>query len=159
MRLRSDCGFTLLEVLVAVVVFGCLVVGLAQGVRFGLRAWNAEARAASAQGDLDALDNALRDMIAAMAPAGDPDPASLNGTSDTLAKVTELPMASGAADHHDAGRASRRPSAVLQAAGRRLDHTWHRHALAELVRIRVAFTSGSERHWPDSVVAPLPYRP
>ena len=88
-------GFTLLEVLVALVVFGCLVVGLAQGVRFGLRAWNAGARVEAAQGDLDAVDRTLRALVAAMVPAADPDAASLSGTADSLALVTELPMASG----------------------------------------------------------------
>ncbi len=91
----SRDGFTLLEVLVALVVFGCLVVGLAQGMRFGLRAWNAEARVATAQGDLDAVDRTLRELVAAMLPAADPDAASLSGTANSLALVTELPMASG----------------------------------------------------------------
>ena len=35
----SDAGFTLLEIMVALVVFGLLVLGLGQGVDFGLRAW------------------------------------------------------------------------------------------------------------------------
>ncbi len=79
----------------ALVVFGCLVVGLAQGVRFGLRAWNAEARVTAAQGDLDVVDRTLRDMVAAMAPAADPDAASITGTADSLTFVTELPMQAG----------------------------------------------------------------
>ena len=39
MKARTAAGFTLLEVLVALAVFGFLLVGLSQTVRFGLTAW------------------------------------------------------------------------------------------------------------------------
>ena len=37
-------GFTLLEVLVALTVLGFLLIGLAQGVHFGVLAWGTEVR-------------------------------------------------------------------------------------------------------------------
>jgi len=37
-------GFTLLEILVALAVFAFLVLGLTQGTRFGLAAWDRQAR-------------------------------------------------------------------------------------------------------------------
>jgi hypothetical protein len=41
-------GFILLEVLVTLVVFGCLLLALTQGARFSVAAWSAQARVAGA---------------------------------------------------------------------------------------------------------------
>jgi general secretion pathway protein J len=38
MRTATSAGFTLLEILVALIVFGFVMVGLTQGVQFGLHA-------------------------------------------------------------------------------------------------------------------------
>ena len=48
-------GFTLLEMLVALVVLGLLVVGLTQGVRTGLALWSAQSRRIGTAADLDAV--------------------------------------------------------------------------------------------------------
>ena len=48
-------GFTLLEMLVALVVLGFLVLGLAQGVRTGLALWAAQNRRMSETGELDSV--------------------------------------------------------------------------------------------------------
>lgn len=92
---RNDRGFTLLEVLVALVVVSFLVLGLAQGVRFGLHAWNAQGRVLARQNGLDAVDRTLRGLIARMQPGGLVTAPTIAGTADRLAFVTELPVGAG----------------------------------------------------------------
>jgi general secretion pathway protein J len=89
-------GFTLLEILVALIVLGLLMAGLAQGTRFGLRAWDAEARAIAGREDLDAVDRVLRRLIASMDPGSDAEKALIQGNAQSLAFTTELPMMAAA---------------------------------------------------------------
>ena len=42
-------GFTLLEMLAVLAVLGLLLAGLSQGIRFGLRAWDMQAREVAGQ--------------------------------------------------------------------------------------------------------------
>ncbi len=100
-KAAAQAGFTLLEIMVALVVFGILVAGLAQGVQFGLRAWNGQTALIAQRGDMEAVDSALRGLIEAM------DPGSARATAATtmvgkphgFAFATELPE--GAADADD----------------------------------------------------------
>ncbi len=85
-------GFTLLEILVALVVFGFLMTGLTSGIRFGLRAWSAQVRTLDTQSDVEAVDGALRRLIERMAPAGAGE-AAIQGESGRLAFTSDLPMA------------------------------------------------------------------
>ncbi len=71
MRQEGDAGFTLLEVLVALVVFGFLMLGLGRGVDFGMRAWDRQTRGIAARGELDAVDRALRGLIGRLDPTTD----------------------------------------------------------------------------------------
>ncbi len=87
----SQAGFTLLEIMVALVVFGFLMVGLTQSVSFGLRAWNGQARTIAARGDLDATDRVLRTLIGQMAPGFKVDPPNIVGRAHGLAFTTRLP--------------------------------------------------------------------
>jgi general secretion pathway protein J len=89
---QADSGFTLLEILVALVVFGFLMVGLTQGMRFGLRAWSTQARSLDAQNDVEIVDRTLRRLIERMAPAGAGDSAVMSGEPGRLAFTSELPM-------------------------------------------------------------------
>src|SRR5918997_799427 len=66
-----QAGFTLLEVLVALAVLGFLTLGLAGGVRFGLGAWDSQARLIDRTGDLDVADRALRRIVAQLVPTDD----------------------------------------------------------------------------------------
>jgi prepilin-type N-terminal cleavage/methylation domain-containing protein len=93
MKAATDdaCGFTLLETLIALVVLGCVVVGLAQGLRFGLGAWDHQSRIIDRDGALDTTDRSLRTLIAGMAPAADPRVPSIHGTRESLAFITALP--------------------------------------------------------------------
>jgi general secretion pathway protein J len=89
-------GFTLLELLVALAVFGFLLVGLTQGTRFGLLAWATSARLSVGNDDLDTVDATLRHLIEGINPGDDLDPAPMSGGSDRLDCVTALPNASDA---------------------------------------------------------------
>ena len=53
---RGEAGFTLLEVLVALSVLGFLMLGLAQGLRFGLLAWDRQAQVIAARSDTSPAD-------------------------------------------------------------------------------------------------------
>jgi general secretion pathway protein J len=61
--MRSERGFTLMEVLVALVVLGILMAGLGQGMRFGMTAWTRQAALVDRTADLDALDRTMRGML------------------------------------------------------------------------------------------------
>jgi general secretion pathway protein J len=82
-------GFTLLEMLVALVVFGLLMAGVAQAMRYGLVAWRQAQIATATPERLAATDAALRHMFAA-AIAG-----SLTGRADSVAFTTTLPAGAG----------------------------------------------------------------
>lgn len=88
---RND-GFTLLEILVALVVFGFLMVGLSQGVRFGLTAWGAQARTIAQRGDVDAVDRALRRLVRQMDPGTRADPPRIAGTEARFTFTSTLPI-------------------------------------------------------------------
>lgn len=65
---RREGGFTLLEILVALVVLGLLTVGLAEGTRTGLAMWHAQARQLDRVGNLDAVERLLRTLLTSMPP-------------------------------------------------------------------------------------------
>ncbi len=88
---RRDAGFTLLEVMVALVILGFVVAGLAQGLRFGLSAWDRQAHAIDRDGALDATSRTLRTLLAGMAPGIDPATPAILGTRNQLAFTTTLP--------------------------------------------------------------------
>jgi general secretion pathway protein J len=82
----------LLEVLVALAVLGFLILGLAQGLRFGLVAWDQQHRLASRDESLDAVDRALRHLIEHADPGAEWEPLTLVGTAHSAAFTTELPL-------------------------------------------------------------------
>jgi general secretion pathway protein J len=92
-KARED-GFTLLEVLVALVVLGFLMAGLAGGIRLGMQAWNAQDRAIAVHGELDAMDRALRRLIEQADPGDQTHAAGVAGDASRLALTTRLPAAS-----------------------------------------------------------------
>ena len=93
MSRNSDAGFTLLEILVALVVLGFLMAGLSGGVRLGMRAWDSQARAVAAHDELDGVDRALRRLIAGIDPGDRTHKAGVSGTPGSLTMTTELPTA------------------------------------------------------------------
>ena len=94
---RTDTGFTLIEVLVALVVLGFVVVGLGQGIRFGLMAWNKATSTADARENFDAVDRTLRHLIEHTDPGNEIDPPQFAGSVDRLAFISRLPDMSGMA--------------------------------------------------------------
>jgi general secretion pathway protein J len=65
---RMPPGFTLLEVLVALVVLGLILAGLAQGTQFGLRVTRRQTQVIADAGDMDAAERLLRRLIEQMNP-------------------------------------------------------------------------------------------
>jgi general secretion pathway protein J len=88
MMRRAAAGFTLLEIVVALAVFGFLLVGLSQTVRFGLMAWRQDARLSDGKTDLEAVDRGLRTVIENLAPAEDVGLPAITGSADALTGVT-----------------------------------------------------------------------
>lgn len=132
----GDAGFTLLELLVGLFVLGLLLVLLTQGVRFGLQATQLQAKAMDRNGDLHAIDRALRRLVAQADPGIYPEPASMRGTSQEVSFVTDLPRSLAGA--------VQRADVVLHAEGGRLLLRWtpHRHVLL----------SGLAPAWQDTVL-------
>ena len=92
---RAAPGFTLLELLVALVVLGFVLAGIAQGVQFGLRAWNIQSRDIGAHDDADAADRILRALVAGMDPGTATEGAGVVGGAARLAFTTDLGRAGG----------------------------------------------------------------
>ncbi len=86
----AESGFTLLELLVALVVFGFVLAGLVGGLQFGLRAQDTQARTISAQADLGGTDRLLRNLVAEMEPGSGSEPPDITGGPHALDFVTDL---------------------------------------------------------------------
>jgi general secretion pathway protein J len=71
-------------------VFGFLLAGLSQTVRFGLLAWRQEARMSDGKTDLEAVDRSLRAIIENLAPADEAARAAIDGRSNQLTGRTRL---------------------------------------------------------------------
>jgi general secretion pathway protein J len=94
---RRVAGFTLLEVLVSLVVLGCVVLALGQGVRFGVTASNAQARMADADEEFVVVTRTLRRLITLMDPGTEDAPAVLVAGPHSLGFVSALPTATESA--------------------------------------------------------------
>jgi general secretion pathway protein J len=96
--LGRQTGFTLLEMLVALVVLGFLVVGLTQGVRAGLRLWDAQTLRIGETGELDAGARVLRALLSGIwvpprggIGRGGTGKTEFEGRTDSLAFWGDLP--------------------------------------------------------------------
>jgi len=63
-RGNADSGFTLLELLIVMTILGLILVALTGGVRFAGQAWEVQERRSNRQGDLDAAQTVLRQLMA-----------------------------------------------------------------------------------------------
>jgi general secretion pathway protein J len=88
MTAPREAGFTLLEMLVALVVFGLLMAGVAQAMRYGMSAWSAETRRAQEPETMAAVDGALRRTFEQAMPD------SMTGEPDQVALTAPLPAGS-----------------------------------------------------------------
>jgi general secretion pathway protein J len=118
---RNECGFTLIEILVALVVLGLLIVTLTQGVRVGLQAWAMQGRIGGDDGGIETTDRMLRELISRASPGETVSPQSpFIGTAHTVSFVTILPDNSGAV-------ATREADVTLFVADGRLELRWRPH--------------------------------
>ncbi len=96
-RRRATSGFTLLEVLVALVVLGVLMATLAQGMRIGLRAATVAPRIGAGVRALEATDRLVRELLGRAAPrdpfTGD---RAFTGTPGGIEFTTTMPDGLGA---------------------------------------------------------------
>ena len=100
--MQREAGFNLLEVLVALTVLGFLMVGLSQGVRFGLLAWERQSRLIDARSELDAVDRLLRRLIEQMDPGTARDPPRIEGNARGVSFRSDLGPAAGPLGVRDA---------------------------------------------------------
>lgn len=192
---RQRNGFTLLELLIALVVIGFLLAGLAQGVHFGLLTWGIQVRLTSQNDDFSTLDDTVRHVVEAADPGDDINPARFAGSGDRLECVTALPNAAGPepirrmqaillvdSDHrlvlrwrpylhatrlgpllplHETEllRGVSRIELAYWRPGGGWVSAWRSNDLPSLVRVRVDFSAGDPRHWPDIITAPVLDRP
>ena len=124
-----QAGFTLLEILVALVVFGFLFVGLNQGARTGFALWDAQARRIGQTEELDATARTVRSLLTGIpilpVTAADISPRTIaiTGEANRLLFVGDLPTGLGA---------TRRADISLEQRAGRLILAWtpHRHEAA-----------------------------
>jgi general secretion pathway protein J len=86
-------GFTLLEILVVLIVFGMLMTGLTKGIQLGIRAVDRQSVALEERGELDAIDRTLRDLLTHIDPGGGRTQIHIEGKSDQFRFQSRLPTA------------------------------------------------------------------
>jgi general secretion pathway protein J len=64
MRETKEAGFTLLELLVAITILSLILVALSGGVRFAGSAWRKQEEQIGRQGDINAVQTVLRQLLA-----------------------------------------------------------------------------------------------
>lgn len=112
-------------------VLGVVLVLLTQGVRFGLQAAQLQTAVRDRHGDIEAVDHALRRMVALADPGFFPEPATLRGTAQMVSFTTELPI------YGDGP--TQRADVTLSANAGRLLLRWTPHRHAELFGARPAW--------------------
>ena len=89
----DEAGFTLLEIVVALVVLGILLVTLSRGMQFGIAAFDRQDRMVVTGGRLEAVDRTLRRLITEADPGTSNDGRTLVGAAHALAMRAPLPTA------------------------------------------------------------------
>ncbi len=121
---RDDAGFTLLEIVVALVVLGVLLVTLSQGVHFGFAAWGRQDQALRTAEALQANDRVLRRLIEECYPGTERDGGKLVGRPHAMAFTSNLPIGPD-------GAASRADISLMVDHDGRLVLSWLPHLHAE----------------------------
>lgn len=125
-RPDPDDGFTLLELLVALVVFSILLAGLTQGTRSGLILFGRQQAMLAGTGQLAEVDRLLRDIIEEAEPGSQDDPRTLTGTPHGIALRSHVPAGIAPSP------LNRLCDLRLSVEGGNLVLSWlaHRHAIA-----------------------------
>ena len=97
MRRNTTAGFTLLEVLVSLVVLALIILGLSQGLRFGVLAFQHQAATIDRAGSLDAVDRTLRALVEQINPGNSHDAPEIAGNARSVEFTSELPEGAAAA--------------------------------------------------------------
>lgn len=128
---RNTGGFTLLELLVALSVFGFLLVALNHGIQTGLGIWDVQSRHVNKTWDLDATARLFRTILTRIptSPTASINPGSpgvaiaFAGNGNKLTFVGELPTGFGNDTPADI---------TIELLGKRLVVNWqpHRHEIA-----------------------------
>jgi general secretion pathway protein J len=88
---RRDHGFTLLEIIIAMVVLGFIMAGLAQATRFGISALGVENRVVDRAAEMARVNHLLRLLIEQSAPPMSADDKPFTGEDHRLEFITRLP--------------------------------------------------------------------
>jgi len=99
-RRRGDCGFTLLEMLVAICVLGLLTMGIARGLHLGAFSWSRAQNASDAAKQMRQERRLLRDLVSDAYPAFaganlQDHRVAFSGTPEAMALVTRRPASLG----------------------------------------------------------------
>ncbi len=129
-RLSAQAGFTLLELLVALVVLGFVISGLAGGTQLAVASIRAQTRFLQQHQDLQPVDQLMRRLIADMVLPGDARQAGLAGKGQSLTCITKLPGINGSVIRVDA--------LVAVDAEHRLVLQWLPHVHAQRLAPRAA---------------------
>ena len=123
-RGRGAAGFTLLELLVALLVLGFIIAGLAGSTRLGFAAVRAQAKVEARGDGLEPTDRLLRRVVAGISLPDNPELPGLVGDRTNLICITTdpAPAAPGPAPRWDAS---------LARDGDRLVLRWLPHVHAE----------------------------
>jgi general secretion pathway protein J len=88
----GQAGFTLLEILIAMVVLGFVMAGLVAASRFGISAWNLQTRLVDRSTEMERVDRILRLLVEQAAPPLAADDKLFSGQEHRLEFITRLPF-------------------------------------------------------------------
>lgn len=85
-----QAGFTLLELLVALTVLGLIMIGVVQGIRYGIKSWDSEAHQLDTTAELDGTDRVFRELAHSISPVRN---GNFDGQRRSVSFVGRLPLA------------------------------------------------------------------
>ncbi len=123
---RGQAGFTLLELLVALVILGFIISGLAGSTQLGFTSLGTQSRVFAERQDLEPVDRLLRRLVAAVALPDDARQPGLAGNRTGFACLTQLSLAQAP------GPAAQRVDATVMSDGaHQLVLSWSPHVHAQ----------------------------